>query len=74
MYRNNQKEPKRTHTKKLPDWVPEKKVTNPFLNLLLRKNERAIDDIKKIIVKLLGKRQQNSFKRKKTSKSNCKNV
>ena len=74
MYRNNQKEPKRTHTKKLPDWVPEKKVTNPFLNLLLRKNERAIDDIKKIIVKLLGKGQQNSFKRKKTSKSNCKNV
>ena len=47
MYRNNQKEPKRTHTKKLPDWVPEKKVTNPFLNLLFRKNERAIDNKKK---------------------------
>jgi hypothetical protein len=42
-YRNNQN----AHTKKLPDWVPEKKVTNPFLNLLLRKNERDIDNKKK---------------------------
>ena len=71
MYRNNQKEHKRTQ---LPDWVPEKRATNPFLNLLLRKNERDIDNKKKSIVKLSGKGQQNNFKRKKTPKSNCKNV
>ena len=57
-----------------PGWVPERKATNPFLNLLLRKNERDIDNKKKSIVKLSGKGQQNNFKRKKTSKSNCKNV